>query len=353
MRAWRTLAAAGLLALAAGCGAATPEAAVEVGPEPTRAASETSAAQAEVAAQRDAAIRGASATLRSCAAPLEHVEGFARDGGVYLAWFRTAEQARAVSPDCGPERDVADPTTGTLVVDVTDPSRPRGTTVVPIPDGSPVQAVDPAGRVLATALSGFDAAGRGQLAWFDLADLGAPRLGGKLALTTGIRPLDLAYDAVDARLYAAAVQHALIVDTAVPDAPRVLGRISDGMAAFHRVDVVGLGMPQTGDRRFLLVTDITAEDACPVGALHVYDVTGDLRDRPLDIGSSPLPRFAVGRAPPGGCPTATAALADAGATLTVTWRTSEGEALQEDRFPYGTTPQFQAGRSFCTLVRSG
>jgi hypothetical protein len=184
---------------------------------------------------------------------------------------------------------------GTMIIDVTKPTKPVTASFVAIPRGSHNMTVHPSGRYLYNSNS--DLTGTGPLATDDPADvlpsievydittLRKPKLAKKLDLTPlpglGTDSHDITFNDKGTRAYSAALSHGVIIDTSNPANPTVISEFDDeAINVWHQSD------PYTvRDRRgrvireFLIVEDELAGAAgpgiCPSGGVHIFDVSNE------------------------------------------------------------------------------
>lgn len=215
--------------------------------------------------------------------------------------------------------------------------------------GGPARVVHPGGRWGYVALEGL-VGQRGVLQVVDLWDPDRPRLGAQVPLGLNMVPRDLAVDAEGDHLFVTTGTHTIVLDLTDPAAPSMTGRISDYMVRNHQVvTVTDVVDTYFGIRRFLTVTsELGGGTGCPTGTVHVYDITGDLLQRPLMVAESDIPDDV----PDGGaCPTASISLDRTVRRMRVTW--SGDGTPRTDWFPFDTTAAFYASGAaqFCILVQ--
>ncbi|HEV3001628.1 MAG TPA: hypothetical protein VGW75_12885 [Solirubrobacteraceae bacterium] len=169
---------------------------------------------------------------------------------------------------------------GTVIIDVTNPIKPRAVSFVAIPTGSHNTTVHPSGRFLYNSNS--DLIGLGGLAAievFDISNLAAPRMVKELALTPlpglGTESHDITFNKRGTRAYSAALSHGVIIDTTNPADPKVVSEFDDeSINVWHQSDPVTIG-----GRDFLIVEDEVAGAAapgvCPTGGVHVFDISDE------------------------------------------------------------------------------
>ena len=176
---------------------------------------------------------------------------------------------------------------GTLIVDVSNPRRPKTVSFVSFPRGSHNMTVHPSGRYLYNSNS--DLMGIGGLPAIEVVDIttiAAPKQVATLKLTPfpglGADSHDITFNEDGTRAYSAALSHGVIIDTTNPAAPTIVREFTDpSINVWHQAD------PFTIDgREFLIVEDEVAGAAgpgvCPTGGVHVFDISDETR--PVKVG---------------------------------------------------------------------
>lgn len=193
------------------------------------------------------------------------------------------EDLKAMEISRGPEG------LGTFIVDLTNPYAPRTVTFIRLPKGSHNMTVHPSGNFLYNSNNEL-AAGIGQMEIVDISTITAPKIVNTLDLGTGIDSHDVTFSADGTRAYSAAITHSLIMDTTDPANPTIIGRIIDPTITIHHQAepvTIDTGTP-LGKRDLLVVTDEVGGGSygsvCPGGAIHVFDITGDLEKSPVKLG---------------------------------------------------------------------
>lgn len=185
---------------------------------------------------------------------------------------------------------------GTFIVDITDPTAPSTVSFVPFPKGSHNMTVHPSTNFLYNSNSELitNAANAGIEVW-EITDLTAPVNHGTLDLP--IRPglgtdsHDITFNADGSRAYSAALSQTVIINTENPAEPVIVSSFIDpAINVEHQANPVTLSDPILGERDFLIVEDefagaAGAEQVCPSGGTHVYDITGELELAPVKVGS--------------------------------------------------------------------
>ncbi|MGH9247431.1 MAG: LVIVD repeat-containing protein [Acidimicrobiales bacterium] len=176
---------------------------------------------------------------------------------------------------------------GTVIVNVTNPFRPRAVGFVPIGAGSHNQTVHPSGDYLYNSNSDFS--GNGVIEVIKITDPTNPVRLADLPLTGGANSHDITFNDAGTRAYSAALNHSVVIDTTNPASPQVIGRIVDpAIQIHHQADPLTVTTPEGTEKTFLIVTDEVnggGPAACPGGGLHVYDVTGPRETNPVKLGA--------------------------------------------------------------------
>ena len=185
---------------------------------------------------------------------------------------------------------------GTFIVDITDPTNPTNVDFIPFPRGSHNQTVHPSGNFLYNSNSELitNAANAGIEVW-EITDIATTP-----PVNHGVMPLpvrvglgtdshDITFNADGSRAYSAALSQTVIINTEDPANPSVVTSFVDpAINVEHQADPVTLIDPILGERDFLIVEDefagaAGAEQACPSGGTHVYDITDETL--PVKVGS--------------------------------------------------------------------
>jgi hypothetical protein len=209
---------------------------------------------------------------------------------------------------------------------------------------------------------------RGLLRTVWVGDVSKPVLTGEVALSPGLVPTDAVVDADAARLYLASGTHTLVLDVQQPGGPVPYGRIADVMiAGHHGVEVETIADADLGLRTFLRITARWRDVAgCTTGTLHVLDITGRLRDAPIEIAAFDIPTVDIttldvpvvddprssGTGSSGtGCPRAVLQLDAGDRQMHVDWQLGDGTSAGSATAPYDITTSFQVTALVCRLVR--
>jgi LVIVD repeat len=178
---------------------------------------------------------------------------------------------------------------GSVIVDISNPYRPRTVGFAKEPRGTHNMTVHPSGGYLYNSNSDFRA--QGTIEVFDMrgARLRSPVKVADLTLTGGSDSHDITFNEDGTRAYSAALTHTVILDTSDPAHPAILGRIVDpAIQIHHQADPITVTDPELGTRTLLVVTDEVnggSSAPCPGGGLHVYDVTGSREAAPVKLGT--------------------------------------------------------------------
>jgi hypothetical protein len=184
---------------------------------------------------------------------------------------------------------------GTFILDVTDPYDPEPVGFVPVAKGSHNMTVHPSGRYLYNSNSDLiTTALTAGIEVFEISDPANPVHVGDLSLPVrpglGTESHDITFNADGTRAYSAALSQTVIIDTSSPGWPRIITSFVDPtINVEHQADPVTLTDPVLGERTFLFVEDefagaSGAEQTCPSGGVHIYDITGDRENNPVKVG---------------------------------------------------------------------
>ncbi|MEE8602009.1 hypothetical protein [Euzebya tangerina] len=247
-----------------------------------------------------------------------------------------------------------------LLIDIAQPLEPRLVGAVRTASDGVTLAADAAASVLYLADRMPDSH-QGVLRMIDVTDPSSPTQIGRIPLAHGAELKGLEIDQADQRLYVAATTYVHVFDISQPAAPALLGRLYDSMVRnYDRISVNRISDPQFGYRTFLTVrARLGGGQSCETGFAYVYDITGDLVERPLMIADSEVPRLAEhGRPDPadpviGECPELQVRLNGTTFRMELSWvveHHDEWTPLRRDHFPYNITSVFQEQADYCILV---
>lgn len=228
-------------------------------------------------------------------------------GKAYAAY--TADSAfdsggvKASTSQCG--RDLTprfnelgiDPATakGTVIVDLSNPRKPRTVSFIPIQRGSHNMTVHPSGDFLYNSNSDLATSTAPTIEVWDISSPQQPFQAHVLKLpvmptSLGSESHDVTFNEDGTRAYSAAISQTLVIDSSDAAEPRILSQIVDpSVNVSHQSDPVTLTREDGTERELLVVTDelagATPTYECPGGGLHVYDITGDKEKSPEKVGS--------------------------------------------------------------------
>ena len=204
---------------------------------------------------------------------------------------------------CGRDLELEADDAGTVLVDLTTPSRPRSVSFLEVPRGSHNMTLHPSGDYLYNSNSDLATSTEPTVRIFDVRNPRDPKLVTDLSLpyvptSLGSEAHDITFRADGRRMYVAALSQTLIFDTSNPRRPRQVGQIVDpAINVVHQSDPFRVQRPDGSWRRLLVITDERAGAAasveCPGGGLHVYDITGRKERAPEKVGTWFIPAATV------------------------------------------------------------
>jgi hypothetical protein len=235
------------------------------------------------------------------------VQVWKNSGRAYAAY--TADSAfdsggvKASTSQCG--RDLADDfaaqginpakALGTVIVDISNPRKPRTVSFLPVPRGSHNMTIHPSGDYLYNSNSDLATSTSPTIEVWDVSNVKSPAKVHTLSLpvvptSLGSESHDVTFDADGDRAYSAAISQTLVLDTTNPAKPSILTQIVDpAVNVSHQSDPVTLTRDDGTKRELLVVTDERAGALgtfeCPGGGLHVYDITGSNVREPVKVGA--------------------------------------------------------------------
>ncbi len=185
---------------------------------------------------------------------------------------------------------------GTFIVDITNPGEPTTVSFVPFAKGSHNMTVHPSTNYLYNSNSELitNAANAG-IEIFDITDLTKPvplqtlRLPARPGLGTDSH--DITFNADGSRAYSAALSQGVIINTEDPAKPVIVTSFLDpAINVWHQANPVTIDDPILGERDFLIVEDefggaAGADQTCPSGGTHVYDITDERELNPVKVGA--------------------------------------------------------------------
>lgn len=208
--------------------------------------------------------------------------------------------AQGAQSQCGRDLKLDAGDAGTVLVDLTDPRRPRSVSFLPVPQGSHNMTLHPSGKYLYNSNSDLYTSGQApNVTIYDVRRPLDPKKVQDYALpitpgSLGTESHDITFNARGTRAYVAALSQTLVLDTTDPAHPELISKIVDpAIHVAHQSDPFRVQRPDGTWRRLLVITDERAGAAasveCPGGGLHVYDVTGAKEQAPEKIGTWFIP----------------------------------------------------------------
>ncbi|GEP34247.1 hypothetical protein NSZ01_20150 [Nocardioides szechwanensis] len=196
---------------------------------------------------------------------------------------------------CGRDLKLGLDDAGTIIVDLTTPSRPQSVSFLSVPRGSHNMTVHPSGNFLYNSNSDLATSTAPAVTIYDISRPSLPKKVQDYRIpyvptSLGSESHDITFNASGTRAFVAALSQTLILDTRNPRAPKQIGQIIDpSINVVHQSDPVTLRRKDGSTRSLLVITDERAGAAasveCPGGGLHVYDITGSRVSEPVKIGA--------------------------------------------------------------------
>jgi hypothetical protein len=182
---------------------------------------------------------------------------------------------------------------GTFLVDLTDPAAPKTVSFIEIPKGSHNQTVHPSGDFLYNSNSDLITSSQlPQITIHNISDPAKPVFVQDFRYppappTLSEESHDIFFNASGTRAYVASLAQTLILDTSDPAKPVIISQFTDpANSLVHQSDIVDLPRKDGTTRTLLVTTDEQAgalpQSNCPGGGLHIYDITGDKEQDPLE-----------------------------------------------------------------------
>ena len=218
-------------------------------------------------------------------------------GRTFVAY--AADDPYAFQPDsrCAAEAAAAgfdaEQGSGTFIIDVTDPVNAKTVSYVFFEKGSHNQTVHPSGMYLYNSNSDLVTDPEPGIEVADISDLSKPKIVTTLPLDIrpglGSNTHDIWFNADGTRAYGAAVSQGVVIDTTNPAQPEVISSIFDPTVnVWHQAETIEAEVPGLGKRTLLIGADefagATPTGQCPNGGLHVYDVSPDVEAAPVKMG---------------------------------------------------------------------
>jgi len=191
--------------------------------------------------------------------------------------------AAGAASQCGRDLQLEAGDAGTVLVDLTTPSRPRSLSFLPVPQGSHNMTLHPSGDYLYNSNSDlYSDDVTPNVTIYDVRNPRDPKQVQEYELpftpgSLGTESHDITFDARGNRAYVAALSQTLVLDTSNPAKPELVSKIVDPtINVVHQSDPFRVQRPDGSWRRLLIITDERAGAAasaeCAGGGLHVYDI---------------------------------------------------------------------------------
>ncbi|MGH3368281.1 MAG: LVIVD repeat-containing protein [Nocardioidaceae bacterium] len=207
--------------------------------------------------------------------------------------------AAGAASRCAQDLSLGADAAGTVIVDLTQPTRPETVSFVPVPKGSHNMTIHPSGDYLYNSNSDLITSTEPTITIYDVSDPGSPRKVQDFEIpfvpaSLGSESHDITFNESGTRAYSAALSQTLVLDTTDPEKPEIIGQIVDpAINVAHQADPVTVTREDGTRRDVLIVTDERAgaigSAECPGGGLHVYDVTGAKERDPKKLGTWFIP----------------------------------------------------------------
>jgi len=204
---------------------------------------------------------------------------------------------------CGRDLDLGPDASGTVIVDLTSPRKPRTVSYLHVPRGSHNMTVHPSGKFLYNSNSDLITSTSPTITIYDISEPARPKKVQDFPLpfvptSLGSESHDITFNASGTRAYSAALSQTLVLNTKDPRNPKIVSQVVDPTVnVAHQSDPVTLRGDDGTERRVLIVTDERAGAAasaeCPGGGLHLYDITGAKEKSPEKIGTWFIPAATV------------------------------------------------------------
>ncbi|HEX4977943.1 MAG TPA: hypothetical protein VFV40_08765 [Nocardioides sp.] len=211
--------------------------------------------------------------------------------------------AQGAASQCGRDLDLPSTASGTVIVDLTTPSKPRTVSYLHVPRGSHNMTIHPSGDYLYNSNSDLITSTAPTITIYDVSEPATPKKVQDFPLpfvptSLGSESHDITFNSSGTRAYSAALSQTLVLDTTDPRAPKVVSQVVDpAVNVAHQADPVTLTRDDGTQREVLVVTDERAGAAasaeCPGGGLHLYDITGAKEQSPEKIGTWFIPAATV------------------------------------------------------------
>jgi hypothetical protein len=219
----------------------------------------------------------------------------------YTADGTFGEQGAA--SQCGQDLDLGPDASGTVIVDLTVPRKPRTVSYLHVPLGSHNMTVHPSGDYLYNSNSDLITSTSPTITIYDISKPARPKKVQDFPIpfvptSLGSESHDITFNASGTRAYSAALSQTLVLNTKDPRNPTIVSQVVDPtINVAHQSDPVTLRGEDGTKRRVLIVTDERAGAAasaeCPGGGLHIYDITGAKEKSPEKLGTWFIPAATV------------------------------------------------------------
>ncbi len=228
------------------------------------------------------------------------IQVWKRDGRVLASYTADGTVgADGAASTCGRDLDLSADDAGTVIVDLTIPSKPSSLSFLDVPRGSHNMTIHPSGRYLYNSNSDLATSTEPTITIYDVSrptrpvkvqDYRIPFVPTSL----GSESHDITFNASGTRAYSGALSQTLVLDTTDPRNPKQVSQIVDpSINVVHQADPVTLTRKNGTKRTVLVVTDERAGAAgsaeCPGGGLHLFDITGAKERNPEKMGTWFIP----------------------------------------------------------------
>ncbi len=196
---------------------------------------------------------------------------------------------------CARDLDISADDAGTVIVDLTTPTKPQSVSFLPVDRGSHNMTIHPSGDYLYNSNSDLITSTEPTITIYDISQPRQPKKvqDFKIPFTPtslGSESHDITFNASGSRAYSAALSQTLVLNTTNPRKPRIVSNTIDpAVNVSHQADPVTMTRPNGRKRELLVVSDERAGAAgsveCPGGGLHIYDITGAKERDPEKIGT--------------------------------------------------------------------
>ncbi len=207
--------------------------------------------------------------------------------------------AAGAASQCARDLDLTSAASGTVIVDLTTPTKPTTVSFLPVPRGSHNMTIHPSGDYLYNSNSDLITSAEPTITIYDISQPANPKKVRDFAipfvpLSLGSESHDITFNDSGDRAYSAALSQTLVLNTEDPANPSIVSQVLDPtINVAHQSDPVTLTREDGTEREVLIVTDERAGAAasaeCPGGGLHLYDITGDKEKDPQKIGTWFIP----------------------------------------------------------------